>query len=84
MSQCVCVGGGLLPRTVKDPGFQVYFSFSLPKSPAGLETHKGTPKLSGEQLAQVLFTCNLSCVSVHFMFKSSSHQLPVDLEKLLF
>lgn len=80
---CVC-GGGLLPTTVKDPGFQVYFSFSLSKSPAGLETHKGTPELSGEQLAQVLFTCNLSCVSVLFMFKSSSHQLPVDLEKLLF
>lgn len=71
---CVCVG--LLPRTVKGPGFQVYFSFSLPKSPAGLETHKGTPELRGEQLAQVLFTCNLSCVAVLFMFKSSSHQPP--------
>lgn len=79
---CVCVG--LLPRTVKGPGFQVYFSFSLPKSSAGLETHKGTPELRGEQLAQVLFTCNLSCVAVLFMFKSSSHQLPSGPEQLLF
>lgn len=70
---CVCV---YFLGQSRVPGFQVYFSFSLPKSPAGLETHKGTPELSGEQLAQVLFPCNLSRMAILFMFKSSPHQLP--------